>query len=519
MGKGMAKRVPKVRSENGRGKGGELVSVNFIRVEIVLRKYPMHALQKDSTAKEIVVTDTDPDGNVLLRWRVLFTAPEGTPGPLAYRVDRLIIDRAIEEQMKGGEPPTFVRLGSLNEICIALGTAPTGPNMKAIKKALLQLQGTLIDMDGEVHSRFSRYGGVTFTGKKLPDGTRADAVYVSLSPEYREILKRAKTRPLDYDYLKELPPASSKFYEIISSRIFGALNSGSESPEARILYSEFCSLSALTRYSIQWEMVKQMKRIIEPHIVSGYVSQVSYEPRRDSTGNADWMMVFIPGPKSRREYEAATKKGVINSSAKVIEIAPAKPSTSTPPTPESTPKEPTQEPLNLPPDPPLTEAQELAQRLVKIGVSLVRAQAVVEMNPEGAREWLDAHAFGCLPDTVRDLGPYLAQVIAEKAPPPQKYRQHKEQEAARARAQKREEHAKHKDAAKKDWEAEERSAMHQYLENLSLEEAEAFDRAVLQGLDLSKRKVLDLLHGGGRAATLEGFRFDHWRKMKRETSS
>ena len=47
----------------------------------------------------------------------------------------------------------------------------------------------------------NRYG-VIFAGSELPDGTKADAVYITLSSWFRELQNRVQLRPLDYDYLK-----------------------------------------------------------------------------------------------------------------------------------------------------------------------------------------------------------------------------------------------------------------------------------------------------------------------------
>ena len=62
-----------------------------------------------------------------------------------------------------------------------------------------------------------------FTGETLPDGRTADAVYIVLHDFYREILDHALTRPLDYDYLKDLPPAAQRLYEVMSYALFAAL--------------------------------------------------------------------------------------------------------------------------------------------------------------------------------------------------------------------------------------------------------------------------------------------------------
>jgi hypothetical protein len=80
----------------------------------------------------------------------------------------------------------------------------------------------------------------------LPDGRAADAVYMILSDIYMQVINGATTRPLDYDYLKQLPPASQRFYELLSYPMYGALKHGR--PRARLTYSECCTYAPQTRY-------------------------------------------------------------------------------------------------------------------------------------------------------------------------------------------------------------------------------------------------------------------------------
>ena len=137
----------------------------------------------------------------------------GQPGPLAYKLDTLIINRRIEEATR----PIFriIRLGSLHDICRELGTSE-GKSRDNIKKALYQNASVFITAkiryrqpDGaeqSLEAGFTRYH-VVFTGEELPDGRKADAVYIILSDIYMQVINGAMTRPLDYDYLKSLPPA------------------------------------------------------------------------------------------------------------------------------------------------------------------------------------------------------------------------------------------------------------------------------------------------------------------------
>src|SRR5512135_730969 len=138
----------------------------------------------------------------------------------------------------------------------------------------------------------TRYA-VVFTGETLPDGRTADAVYIVLHDFYREILDHALTRPLDYDYLKGLPPAAQRLYEVMSYALFAALKN--HRPRARLAYSEFCRLAPLTRH-FKWEHArKQMAKIHAPHRKSGYLAGVEFEATTDREGRPDWTMVYEPG--------------------------------------------------------------------------------------------------------------------------------------------------------------------------------------------------------------------------------
>lgn len=450
-----------------------------------------------------MIRDQDADGRETVKWCVMFNAREGAPGELVYRIDRLIIDRCLEKQTL---PPSMLRLGTLSEICDTLGMEDSGVNKRNVKTALLQLQGTAIEVAGDLaEGRFYRYPSIIFTGDKRVDGTRSDAVYLELSTAYQAILRKSVRRPLDYDYLCALPPGSSRLYEILSSRIFAALQKCGKNPEARLLYSEFTELSALTRYMMQWEMKKQMKRLNEPHLASGYISGVSYDARTDRYGKPDWMMIYVPGAKARQEFRAAKGRGEVEPPAEVIDIT-ARP-------------EPVQAPLALPGTAPLTEKQKLAVRLAEAGVSYVTAQELVKEHWESATTWLDVHDQQLLPKNVANPGAYLAKAIATETPPPKAYLHRKEGEKRAVEARQREAQQKRQEEARKTWEQEEMVVMHLELEALSLEALERFDREALEAVDAAQRHMLNLLKGGGREATLNGFRLAHWRRLKLKGTS
>jgi hypothetical protein len=288
------------------------VPINVIRSETVLSKLPIHNLAKKGRVS-INIKRRNSTGAVALRWEVSYSEKFGQPRQLAYKLDTLLVNRRIDDERR--PLPTLIRLGTLKHICKELQMSENGKNTRDIKTALLQNASAFITAnisyksnDGaerQIDAGFTRYG-VVFTGETLPDGRKADAVYIMLNDPYRDVVNHAPTRPLDYDYLRELRPVPQRFYEIISYRIFAALRNNRN--EARINYSEFCLFSAQQRYFDHEHFRVQMYKVHKPHLDSGYLSAFRHQPIRDAEGQADWALVYEIGPRARAEFTAFTKK-------------------------------------------------------------------------------------------------------------------------------------------------------------------------------------------------------------------
>jgi len=205
----------------------ELSPPSPIRVETALSRFPVHRLAKHGEIA-IDIREKNETGEVSIRWEVTHNSKYGQPGPLAYKLDTLIINRRIEE---AGRPiPRILRLGSLREIIVELGLS--NHDTEKVKNALRQNASAFItakikyrQADGTertLEADFTRYH-VVFTGEDLPDGRKADAVYIILSDLYMQVINGAMTRPLDYDYLKSLSPASQRFYELLSYRMYATI--------------------------------------------------------------------------------------------------------------------------------------------------------------------------------------------------------------------------------------------------------------------------------------------------------
>lgn len=291
---------------------GELTPLSIIRTETVMSRLPIHMLTRHGRI-DIEIKRQNAKGVAELMWEVSYNEKFGVPRQLAYKLDTIVINHRIEEA--GRPTPKVIRLGSLNQICKELGITSSGANTNSVRRALYQNAGAFINArldyrgtDGTqrtVEAGGTRYT-IVFTGERLPDGRRADATYIRLNDFYWEVLNNAPTRPLDYAYLKSLPPAPQRFYEVLSYKIFAALKN--KHPHAKMLYSEYCTYSAQKRHDDAECFRVQMYNVHREHIRSGYLAKAWHEPALNDDGQPDWMLYYTPGYKAKAEYNAFTRK-------------------------------------------------------------------------------------------------------------------------------------------------------------------------------------------------------------------
>jgi hypothetical protein len=290
----------------------DLTPLNIIRTETVLSRLPIHNLSKSGRV-DIKITKKNESGKIDLYWDVSYSERYQQARQLAYKLDTIVINRRFDELKK--PLPKIIRIDSLKQICRTFGLQMSGKNTTDLKKAFHQNAGAYITAklrykakDGTektLEAGFTRYS-VIFTGERLPDGRKADAVYLILNDIYLDVLNNAPTRPLDYEYLKQLPPTGQRFYEIISYRIFAAFKY--KHPHAKMLYSEYCTFSAQQRYTDYDHFKKQMHKVHKPHRTAQYLEKVWYESTTSEDNNPDWLMYYTPGPKARAEYRAFNRK-------------------------------------------------------------------------------------------------------------------------------------------------------------------------------------------------------------------
>jgi hypothetical protein len=282
--------------------------LSILRTETVLSRFPIHTLAKRGRIA-IGIRRTNAQGALDLRWEVSYNERYGPPRQLAYKLDTIVINQILDAIPR--PLPRVIPIGSMTHVCGMLDLADSGRQHAELKRTFHQNASAYIvaylryrGRDGTeriLNTGFTRYG-VIFTGERLPDGTQADAVYLVLSEPYLEILTHAPVRPLDYAYLKALTPMAQRFYEILSYKMFAALKH--RQPQATLRYADYCLLSTQQRYTDVMPMQKQMYKVHQPHVQSGYLTKVVYAATTDDTGQPDWLLHYTPGPKARAEYAA-----------------------------------------------------------------------------------------------------------------------------------------------------------------------------------------------------------------------
>jgi hypothetical protein len=277
--------------------------LNIIRAPVAFGRMPIHNLSKSGAIDIRVIQRSKDNGRVELYWKVSPNRDAGEPRQLAYKIDTLIINRRLDEI--GWPIPRIVKLGSLYGISKELGH---GKNTEEVKKALRQNARVFItaklrfqNIDGQeetLEGDFNRYN-LIIRGESLPDGHRAETVYLIFNDPYYSALNRSRRRPLDWDYMRSLAPAAQRFFELLSFEMYAALKFGH--PYAKLVYSKYCSLAPQSRFSDRQLMQKQMRRLHQPHIAAGYIEkEIRYERFVDDEGQADWILLYTPGPLAKR---------------------------------------------------------------------------------------------------------------------------------------------------------------------------------------------------------------------------
>lgn len=410
------------------------------RSEFHFLKFPFFDLcprlsQKDKI--EIKEVEETEEGKIEIIWRVSRNIESRFPSSFARKLHKEVVEKTLNNLQK--PVSRLVRLGSLRQICKSMKITPSGKNMEEIKKAFKDIQLAGIEAKGTFRQKekngakkffegvFNLYSSVFFSGETLPDGTKADEVYILLNDMYAQNFNNNFVVPMDYEYFQSLRgDIASRMYEVLSVWFYPALENGKGYIQKK--YSELCNYFPLTRQDTKWKAKGQLKGAHQQHILSGFLAS---EPEWiDTNEKNDWIIRYYIGQKTRDWYKENRKLSHIDENIKKIEepkieepkrVREGKKENSAKQTEEASQakEEKPEEKSTIQPK----KENPLISKLISAGISKGVAKNLVEhSSPAAIEDWIEAVR------TIKadDKAAFLVRAIKEEWFLPESFRKEKE---------------------------------------------------------------------------------------------
>ena len=122
-----------------------------------------------------------------------------------------------------------------------------------------------------------------------------------------QVINGAMTRPLDYDYLKSLPPAPQRFYELLSYQMYATIKN--DRPRAKLPIPNSAPMRRRPGNPMGSGAYRRWPRCIARTCNPATSPRSTSRQTVDRDGRPDWIMLYVPGPKARAEYRAFTRRG------------------------------------------------------------------------------------------------------------------------------------------------------------------------------------------------------------------
>lgn len=429
--------------------GHAIVVSEAIRREKNFLQFPFFVLGKGRGLDKIEVCDVvyDKHGNKAeIYWSVIGSKKYGSPSLMEMKVNNYV-ERIIDQLPKPIENP--IRVGSLYRICKALGRGVSGVDLEQAKKALKCIKAATIETKftfwlkdkREYYGEpiFSRYDMVFFTGDNMPDGYKADAVYIWLSEPYLQSINANYTVPLDHEYYDSLSiPISQRLYEFYSLQFYPLFEKNLHC--SKIRYSKLCKYAPLTQHKVFSYVKRQLEPSHQELIETGFLKSAKYERIKEEK---DWLISLFPGDRAKKWYQRSRKE----------------------------------EQLPLFPE---EEDNEIFSELINIGITKKTAFELLQEHPlEKIRRQLDWLSYR-KPDNKPAV---LFKSIQEEWSPPTGYlKEKKRKDRERKEAELKERQAT-TEKEKKERAGEEEKKLEGYYKSLSKEERADIDRVAEEALD------------------------------------
>lgn len=251
----------------------------------------------------------DEEKKILRSWEVRPDIKLGYPGP--FDKDVLITVQKLVTEV-GFPPPNPFPLPSLRSVCETMNIQPNGTNIQAVKKSLKRIASTVIETNAFYLKDKKQYwedgdspSGSVFTlwsvywrGKVLPNGEKAQSIYLFFNPPFYSSLLAFFVQPLDYEYYMGLPPLAKRIYELQAPKFFGL----KDNPYTREEYGDYCKRLPIEEQPYFSLARRILDRAHNELVKTKFFSHVVWG---GSSYKKPWIIMYYPGARAKAEALAA----------------------------------------------------------------------------------------------------------------------------------------------------------------------------------------------------------------------
>jgi len=392
----------------------EIILPKIIKSEVNLLLFPFFTLERKDKRSKTEYRDIDKRGDQKkeIVWNVSANPEYGYPGPFDREVHKAIEQIVTEIIKRDGIIKNPIQF-SIYNLCKRMGIKGGG-NYQQIKKALEQIQATVIKSEGAfyhkgkkkwISSVFGLYDGVIFRGEQLEDGSIAEINLLYLGDIYLQSLNSYNTKSIDYTYWRSLKSKiASRLYEILGVKFYGVRNKKEDF--MRYKYSTLCQLLPVTPYRYISDAKRQLNSGNDELKDTGFISKYEWS----ENGNKDWLIRYWPGERAKDEIKRAEIKSINNRAGEYL----------------PGPKEEVNKYFkDLSACNAHAEQINLINKLVKINVSKITAENLIKSNEqELIKKWIEAINY----TNADDKAAYLVKAIRENWQLPEEYLREKREE-------------------------------------------------------------------------------------------
>jgi len=303
------------------------VRSDFMRAEVNFLQYPIGVLDKHFKGKTFNFKEIIPQSNGVIEtsWEILGSDKFGLPGPTAVELD-MAITKLISDRYEREKKYSIWYKASYYELCKIAGKKYYTREKQIIERDLKKLcttsyessfafkaKGQSPEHPASLISR--KYDSIILRGEDIPSKVpkeelskkeretgKTEHVYIILSPVYLASLQAHYTKPVYYEFAKQLPRAVSKrIFQLLSLKFKTDMTKDPKDKDCiNYNYHEFCGRLPLKIWTVRSQARQHLTKYLDQLIKQGYLEKYVFEFNNQPDR---WFIRFYPGAFAKYELD------------------------------------------------------------------------------------------------------------------------------------------------------------------------------------------------------------------------